>query len=799
MVFFICCFTLAFLPAIPAYAADTYTFRDADGVGYEYSISSGNRAVITKVSAPFWVKKVTVPGVIPGTNYPIVAIGASSNNNYIGAFRSYSNYHGAFPSYSNYQVMSVTLPDSVCQIYGRAFEGLTNLQRLSVNGNDVVIEQDAFKGCNRLAVTFRGTGAIKHISGYVFGKTGRTGTNCLDFNVIKNRVDNDSWIGYDELWNNETEWEALVNSLTPFSVSVSEGDYDRDWTPVFDELTAAAGYKDPDQIKSASIFTENYNAWIRKAARWVDSSEEQAEIRLDVAYNILGGKGSNDMVFVMDASGSMYFGANLVSGSNYSRQFLVYDQVRSVSKALLDINDSEKNYNRVGAVMFGGSTLRGTSISLSETDNGMFTDYAKFIKWLDYENWIENQSTYYSVGLQGAVDILKGRDDPNRTPSVLFLSDGDPSTGSGRGWFPGGTISGYGGYETTLLSKLGTTRYSILFGNTSLMNNVTYIAGATGVSNDSSKAFASPDAETLKAAFQEILGAVADNLDLKLYDTAGSTFDVNGLPAVTDGTINLVGAQTTWDLSATNKREVYTIIILQDVKRNSDDYNAYYHGELETNLGNAILMEDADGTLLEVASTKLFKTLGTVTIHVHVTNGYATSLDGSHDINIEDTITETGTYTARYTGHKSAKLESLSISDDGGIIKTELNTESFPESYIIKDVRKNYDVYVAYTLPPVTTDKTWSVYATVVKGTISMEEELDIPVNEKRVISYSPDYGYRLKSIIIDNEREVDPVIYANAYQFYETIGGTEHYILVIYELIPTIEGESVEWGDYRY
>ena len=87
----------------------------------------------------------------------------------------------------------------------------------------------------------------------------------------------------------------------------------------------------------------------------------------------------------------------------------------------------------------------------------------------------------------------------------------------------------------------------------------------------------------------------------------------------------------------------------------------------------------------------------------------------------------------------------------------------------------------------------------MVNGTISLDNELDIPVNEKRVISYSPDYGYRLKSIIIDNEREVDPVIYANAYQFYETIGGTEHYILVIYELIPTIEGESVEWGDYRY
>jgi len=182
-----------------------------------------------------------------------------------------------------------------------------------------------------------------------------------------------------------------------------------------------------------------------------------------------------------------------------------------------------------------------------------------------------------------------------------------------------------------------------------------------------------------------------------------------------------------------------------------------------------------------------------------ITNGYATSLEASHDTYIEDTITETGTYTARYTGHKSAILESLSISDDEGILKTDLNTALYPDSYSMEDVRVDYDIYVAYTFPPVTTNETWSVYTTVVNGTISLDNELDIPVNEKRVISYSPDYGYRLKSIIIDNKREVNPVTYANAYQFYETIGGTEHYILVIYELIPTIEGEPVKWGDYRY
>lgn len=785
LAFFLFCMSFSFVLSMNSNASDRYI--DRNGVQIYYDVNdadtAGGRAMVTRVYAPSSVTSVTIPDTLGG--YPVVSIGPDPEIS-----------SGAFGY--NKHLQSISLPDSVCQIYQHSFSGLRKLKFLSVNGDGIVIDQNAFRYCNKLQVEFRGNGAVKYISGYVFDSAD---TNSLDFNVIKGRVNNESWIGYDETWKNEAEWKALVNSLTPFSVSVTTGK-GADWTPEFEELTAASGYTDPDQIRSNSISTEDYKAWIRKAARWVDSNEEQSEVRIDVAYNIMSEPTSNDMVFVLDVSRSMYYSPGLMSGSNYSRQFLVYDQARSVAKALLDLNETGTIYNRVGATMFG-SHLRGTSKGEPGTDSGMFKDYASFIRWLDKNNSLKVDGTNYSPGLDAAVNIFNGRLVKSRNPSVLFLSDGEPNEGY-KGAFPGTSIIGYGGTETTKLSKLGATRYCILLGpnTTDTLTAVTNIAGMPGTSSDSTRTFVSPDADTLKKAFKNIMESVADNLSLELLDTAGNTFEIAGTPAGSVGTISVSGSQTDWDLNGASPGVVYTITIVQNVKRNNSDHNAYFHGEMETNLGNTVLLEAALGSLLEVDSPKLTKTLGLVNIRVHVFGGTATALDGTTGNEIIDTITETGSYTARYQG--DTKLKSINVSVDGGATKIEIDTLLYEHSYTIDDIRTDYDIYVEYKIPG------WSVYAQAINGTISPAFKGGIALGGECTVEYSPMQGYYLYAIYIDGVPIDDLNRHSRRYQFIETTE-TDHYIIVEYKEYTTDEENDEEdkeedkdkekpesWGDYR-
>lgn len=774
---------LLLYPRSEAQAAFIHT--DPDGVQYVYELS-GSRVVITEVLVPTTITTVHVPDKIFGG--PVVAIGASSK------IKSASK--GAF--FGNDHVKHIELPDSVCEIYEWAFHGLSNLETLSVNGDGIVIQQMAFDGCDKLEVTFRGTGDIKYVSGYVFNAAS---ANHLDYDVLASRAGNNSWIGYDETWGNEATWKALMESLTPFTLDAPTAS-DPTWTPAFDSLNASNGYINADQIMSNSYVGSDYNVWARKATRWVDDSQEEAEVRFDVAYNSMGGKTKNDIVFVLDASGSMFFGNNLITGSNYSRQFQVFDETRSMAKAILDLNKGESQvYNRVAVNTFS-YYLRDTSNGVPGTNSGFFSDYTELLKWLDEKNYIFNGATGYSYGLEDAYRMLNNRTDKSRNSSVLFLSDGMPNTGS-RGTFPNGSY-GYGGNETSMLSSIGVPRYGILFADGSAAAAVQLIAGKGGSNDDVSMMYSAQSSTQLHEAFGDIMNKVVANIGLSLHDEAGNQFDLDsGMSNATTGTgtVSTAGQATDWDLSQAQPRHIYTLVLRQKVKRNGTNFDAFYDGRMETNLGNAVVTDGTNGnTILSVATPYIERASGSQTIRTHVTNGTATGTGGITASELTDTIPKTGTYVVNWSGNSGAVLETIEISTDGGATRTPLNTTIYANGYRIEDVRQDYDIYVNYKMPHPIPAQGWSYYATVENGSISPESETEIPVRETRIVSYYPDAGYELDSIIVDGTTLSDPYSYASAYAFYEENEHVVHEIHVVYREIPELpEGSDEEtWEDYR-
>lgn len=784
-------FSAVFALSLPAETqAKTYTDKEKVGnvtyyYGYNNNTQSGGSSglVIYQVDAPTSVTSITVPSTLKqGT---VVAIGASTNLNR-GSKR---DSQGAF--YGNNKVTSVTLPDTVCEIYEDAFEGMTNLKTLSVNGNGIAVDYHAFKGCSSLKVTFRGNGSVRYVSGHAFEEGSR---NKLDYNVLKSRADKDSWIGYDATWNNEAEWRKLVNSLTPFSLEVSSGD--DNWTPSFEALSGA-DYSDPNQIAENSYTSSEHKVWMRKAARWTDSSQEKAEIRFDMAYNYLNSKTSNDMAMVLDVSGSMYFPYNLIEGSNYSRQFQTLNEARIMAKALLDMNENGTVYNRVAVSEFNNA-LRGTTDGQSGTDSGFFTDYPNLLKWFDENSHMYNGSTSYSAGLDNAWKMIGNRGDKGRKPTVLFLSDGDPNSGT-QGRFPNGT-TGYGGSATSALASAGIDRYAILLGvnSASALNAVTQIAGKGTKNNVSSMTYKVQNSDSLHSAFEEILNNVASKLLMELEDVSGSEFSLNpGEYFSTSGGIAASDQKSTWNLNSISPRQVYTMTLTESLKRDPANSNAFYSGALETNLGAALILDSALGEMVSVPSPSINKTLKTVKVRVHVINGLAAKQDGSTGTDIEETIPETGTYTARWNGGTNV-LNSLEISVDGGATRTALNTALYPNSYIIEDARTDYDIYVVYKTPYIPpAPGYWNLYATVENGTISPEEKLDIPLSTGRTVRYSPNSGYVLESITVDGVQLSNPASYANAYQFYEENEGAVRTIHVVYKETDS-DGTADTWGNYR-
>lgn len=773
--------------------AGVYTNSETvNGVKYTYGYNNNTQSgknsglVIYQVDAPSTASVIKVPETLSkGT---VVAIGASTNLN-----RS-SDRSGKGAFQGNGKVTSVELPDTVREIYEDAFEGMTNLKKLSVNGDGIAIDYHAFNGCSNLSVTFRGTGKVKYVSGYAFEEGN---SNHLDFNELKTRADKNSWIGYDSTWKNEAEWRNLVNSLTPVSLGINSGD--DGWEPKF-EVLKGSDYSDPNQIAENSYSSSEHKIWLRKAVRWLDSQQEKVEVRFDMAYNSMNGKTSNDMAMVLDLSGSMYFPYNLIEGSDYSRQFQTLNEARTMAKALLDMNENGTAYNRVAVSEFS-DYLRGTTYGNSGTDHGFFTDYPELLKWFDANSTMYNGATNYATGLENAWKMISERSEKNRRATVLFLSDGLPNNG-GQGKFPNGT-SGYGGSAVSTIASAGIDRYAILLSDnsTAALDAIRLVAGKGGKNNDSAMTYKVQNSESLHAAFQEILNNIASKLFLGLEDEAGSKFSLNTGESVStlggNAGITASGQKTIWNLNGISQRETYTLVLTQNLKRDPSNNNAFYSGSLETNLGAAIILDSAMGTMVSVPSPTINKTLRTVNVRVHVVNGLAVKQDGSTGNEITETIPESGTYTARWDGGSNV-LESLEVSVDGGVTRTPLNTILYPNSYTVENARSDYDIYAVYRIPytpPLL--GYWNLYATVENGTITPEEALGIPLRTTRAVKYSPDPDCALESITVDGVLLADPSAYANGYQFYEEKEGAVRTIHVVYKK-PNPDETADVWGNYR-
>jgi len=81
----------------------------------------------------------------------------------------------------------------------------------------------------------------------------------------------------------------------------------------------------------------------------------------------------------------------------------------------------------------------------------------------------------------------------------------------------------------------------------------------------------------------------------------------------------------------------------------------------------------------------------------------------------------------------------------------------------------------------------WNITTSVTNGTIS-ENENNIPDGENRVVTYSPNEGYQLKSVTVNNE-PVDISQYPHSVSFTDIHEDND--VKVVYELIPELEIEK--------
>jgi hypothetical protein len=176
----------------------------------------------------------------------------------------------------------------------------------------------------------------------------------------------------------------------------------------------------------STVNSTQKNVTLHKGASWTNELLSRGEIRIDYGkhpnYN-----GKMDFIFVMDYSNSMLESTEAVGEDGvtytYPRSFLTHDVVLGISRIILESGLPGYD-NRVAMTAFGGSWDPLWSSDFT-------ADTAAIEQTLFTHPVSLTNSTHYGAGLQGAIDLINNRENEDRTPVVIFLSDGEPNVGYG--------------------------------------------------------------------------------------------------------------------------------------------------------------------------------------------------------------------------------------------------------------------------------------------------------------------------------------------------------------------------------
>lgn len=345
------------------------------------------------------------------------------------------------------------------------------------------------------------------------------------------------------------------------------------------EATAYESYVDSSQD----------NVTLHKSSSWTNNDLTEAEIRID--YGKLPTKNAKmDFVFVLDQSNSMLdiTQATDENGNTYEypRSLFTNDIVYGISKILLD-NAPAGYDNRVALTAFGTSDYGIPLWNLDFTDSSTTVQEALFTNPTSLAN-----NTNYNAGLQGAIDLITNREDKSRTPVVIFLSDGLPTSGNN------------GTSQAQQLRNMGAKVYPLAIytkPNSSLIN----------ISHDKATAYDASDTESFRSIIVHVMEEIIeqdDSLDINLEDVISEYFELatgtNADIIVPEGsgTVTLNGDSLIWDLSGMELNKVHNIKIKVKLKSGSELSST---GTLPTNTSLAA----TDGSISATAQPQLSRYL----------------------------------------------------------------------------------------------------------------------------------------------------------------------------------------------
>ena len=158
---------------------------------------------------------------------------------------------------------------------------------------------------------------------------------------------------------------------------------------------------------------------------------------------------------------------------------------------------------------------------------------------------------------------------------------------------------------------------------------------------------------------------------------------------------------------------------------------------------------------LQVIYEKSNGTTDTYTITTKVTNG---------KIDVSKTVSKNGSKTITYSGLSGYHLAKIEI--DGSALSAE-EMKNNANSYTFSDVTKDHNISVYYEADK-DAIKDYEIKVTAKNGKINddkSEVNLTVKKGESTKVTYTPDAGYRLKSLIL-NDKPLDIATYKDSYTF---------------------------------
>lgn len=295
----------------------------------------------------------------------------------------------AFASCKSLKNAKIVNVDTVGQY---AFYNCTSLDKVEMSATRI-IENYAFWFCSKLK-TIESLKDVKRIGGFAFyGCSSLTGLTIDDITKM-------GYVGT----NDEIMKRVQAILAGKFKLGNAE---------VIQELGLAEGWTVGEIAKSDNWNTYDNGTQISEQARWADTENGVAEVKVDAYYT---GKKQMDYIFVADLSASM---AQLGNQDDSNARF--YD----MQSKLLDMTDQLLNtpgYDcRVAIVTFGGYFNKNATCKSSGFLSSS-TEAAAWIKGLEPLN----ENTDYLLGLDAALRLAKDQD-ANRNTAMVFLSDGRPT------------------------------------------------------------------------------------------------------------------------------------------------------------------------------------------------------------------------------------------------------------------------------------------------------------------------------------------------------------------------------------